>query len=576
MNIWDNAAVVAQLGRAAVSWLRRDTHYASPVPENPKFMSPRDAAGQIRDGDVVGTSGLGGNQRASIMYCAIREAFEATGHPAGLTVVNLGGGGGRGRVPGTLEELGQPGLCRRLITGHLETFHAMLALAEAGQCELQCLPQGTMALLLAGLARGRTSRLSATGIGTFIDPRVGPGSPVAQSARESLVRVERGRLRYRLPSIDVAVFNVPAADRRGNLYTRHCAMIGEARELARAAKRHGGRVIANVGLLVDEGYDRVFLPADMIDAVVYYPDTEQAAGVFHREHWPVLTTQSDMTIGAGLERVRFVNWLTGVAARRTAADDVLARLAAATLLANVRKGSYVNVGVGLPEEVARAVFEAGRIDDLTFLVESGVIGGLPAPGVYFGAALCPQRIISSAEMFALCYARLDATCLGVLQADSEGNVNVSRRGDGARNYVGPGGFIDLTSAAETIVFVSAWTTHAEIAVDGTSLRIVKPGRPKFVDRVDEVTFSGRRALAAGKRVFYATHVGLFELGRRGMELTAVMPGVNVRRDILNCTTMKVVLPRSGRVPVLPAALFDAREWSTIRPRRRGHRRFAGS
>src|SRR6185295_18673752 len=134
----------------------------------------------------------------------------------------------------------------------------------------------------------------------------------------------------------------------------------------------------------------------------------------------------------------------------------VARLAAATLLANVHKGAYVNIGIGLPEEVCRVVFEAGRLGDLTFLTESGVLGGLPAPGVYFGAALCPERILSSAEIFKLCYERLDATCLGVLQVDSLGNVNVSKRGDGPRNYVGPGGFIDLTAAAKTIVFVSAW------------------------------------------------------------------------------------------------------------------------
>src|SRR5690606_34089236 len=116
--------------------------------------------------------------------------------------VNLGGHGGRGRVPGTLEELGRDGLCTRLITGHFETFHAMLALAERGRCALQCIPQGTLALLLDALGRGETSLCSATGVGTFVDPRVGPGSPVAGTTDEQLITVERGRLRYRLPPID--------------------------------------------------------------------------------------------------------------------------------------------------------------------------------------------------------------------------------------------------------------------------------------------------------------------------------------------------------------------------------------
>lgn len=560
MNWWSKATTVAQLARAGLSWVRHDTRYPSPVPDNPKFMSPRDAVQLIRDGDVVAASGLGGHQRASIIYWAIRDRFEQTGHPARLTVMNVGGHGGRGIVPGTLEELAQPGLCTRLITSHFETFHAMLDLAAAGDCALQCIPLGAMALLFDALGRGRTSWTTPTGVGCFIDPRVGSGSPVANPLDEQLVTVEGERLRYRIPKIDVAVFNAPAADRHGNIYVKHCAMIGESREIARAARRNSGTVIANVGLIVDEGYDTVFLPADSIDAVVYHPDTEQSAGVFHREHWSMFTTDSELSIEEGLARVQFVNRLTGITPQRTAADEAVARLAASTLLAHVRRGAYVNIGVGLAEEVARVIFEAGRLSDVTFLVESGAVGGLPAPGVYFGASICPEKIVSSAEMFKLCSTQLDAACLGVLQVDSAGNVNVSKRGDDPRGYVGPGGFIDLTADAKTIVFVSAWMTHAHFSVEGPKLKLVERGAPKFVDRVDEITFNGARAVKAGKQVFYATHVGLFRLTERGMELVSVMPGIDVRRDVLDGTPMNVVLPKSGRVPTLPASLFTRDGW----------------
>ena len=558
MNIIETAGFVAHLAGWGLTLIRHDTHYPSPVPENPKFKSPRDAVGLIGDGDVVATSGLGGNQRASILYWAIREAFEQSGHPRQLTVMNLGGHGGRGAVPGTVEELGRPGLCTRFVTGHFDTFHAMLDLAEAGSCELQCIPQGTMALLLDALGEGRDSLLTDTGIGTFIDPRVGRGSPVTAGAPQ-LVTVEGRKLRYHIPRVDVALFNAPAADRHGNLYVKNCAMTGETREIAAAAKRNGGRVIANVGLLVEEGYDRVFLPESMVDAVVYYPYTEQTGAFFHSQPWRAVTIDGDdVPIGEGLARARLMSRLARVTPRRRPIDDAVARLAAAALAAHVPRGAYVNIGVGLPEEVCRTVFEAGHLDDLTFLVESGMVGGLPAPGVYFGAAFHPRRIISSAEMFKLCYQRLDATCLGVLQADSSGNVNVSRRGGRVRDYVGPGGFIDLSTAARTVVFVSSWTAGGRIAVDGERLRIVEPGRPKFVERVDEVTFNGARALAAGKNVLYATGVGLFRLTARGMELAQVMPGIDVRRDILESAPMKVVLPRSDDIPVVPASVVTGR------------------
>jgi len=554
LSMREQACLLAQMARWGVSALGRDTRFPSPVPDNPKFMSPLAAVRLIHDGDVVAVSGIGGQQRASIVYCAIRRAFEQDGHPADLTVMNLGGHGGRGMVSGTLEELARPGLCTRLITSHFEALPALLDLAARHHCELQCIPLGVMSLLFDALGRGQHSWLTDVGVGTFIDPRVGPGSCVAGSAREQLVTAAGRRLRYRIPDIDVAVFNLPAADRHGNLYARDCATIGESLEIARAARRHHGRVIANVGRIVDAGSDRVFLPAAMVDAVVYYPDTEQVPGFFHREPWSALTTASDTSIADGLARVDFVNWLAGVTARRTPADEVLARLAAATLLASTRAGSYVDIGVGLPEELSRVLYEAGRLGHLTLCTESGVIGGLPATGVYFGAALCPQQIISSAQFFKLCAHRLDATCLGVLQADSEGNVNVSKRGQGARRYVGPGGFIDLTAAAKTIIFVSAWMTHGDIAVENGALHIVRRGQPKFVHSVDEITYNGRRGLDAGKRVFFATHVGLFQLTRSGMTLVRVMPGIDVQRDIIDATAMKVILPRSGQVPLVPRSI----------------------
>lgn len=588
MRLFERTRIVAQLARAGVAWWRRDIDYPSPVVDNPLFMSARDAVRMIRDGDVLADSGLGGNQRSSVIYWAIRDAFERNGHPAGLTVMNLGGHGGRGRMPGTLEELAQPGLCRRLVTGHFETLRGMLALAAAGQCELQCLPQGTMALLLDELGHGRDSLLSDTGIGTFIDPRVGSGSHVGGPAGEPLVQVEHDRLRYRIPRIDVAVFNAPAADRRGNIYMRHCTMTGESAEMARAARRNGGRVIANVGRLVDAGDGDVFLPAEMIDAVVYHPDTEQTSAVFHRDPWLAVTTEADGDVAAALERARLVSRLASVTPKRSSVDAALARLAAATLAEHVGRGAYVNIGTGLPEEVACAVFTAGGLDGVTFMVESGPIGGLPAPGAYFGAAFSPQRIVSSTEMFRLCYEALDATCLGALQVDAQGNVNVSKRGEGPRGYVGPGGFIDLSTAAETVLFVTNWTNHCDIVVEGERLRVRKHGAPKFVEHVDQITFNGPRALAAGKTVLYATPVGLFRLTPRGLHLERVMPGIDVQRDILAVTPVRVVVP-TGEIPVVPAAVvtgegFTVRFNSRHTPRHRrsdnhaaaahGHRRQA--
>jgi len=572
MNLIDEAGMLVRLARWALAIARHDTHCASPVPDNPKFMSPRDAIRLIDDGSVVAASGLGAHQRASILYWAIREAFSETGHPRRLTVMNIGGHGSRGLLPGTLDELARPGLCTRFITSHFETFHAVTELAAAGSCELQCIPLGVMALLYDAQSKGKESVLAETGVGSFLDPRVGRGSPVTERTTEQLISVAGRRLRYRIPPVDVALFNVPAADRRGNLYVKNCAMTGDSLELARAAKRNGGVVIANVGLLVDEGYDRVFLPAKLVDAIVCYPDTEQTAGFFHRDPWAAVTVDSAAPIRDALEHALLARWfgeLAGGLPTRTAVDDAVARLAAATLFTHIDRGAEVALGAGFPEELGRIIFDCGRLNDLTLLVESGAVGGLPAPGAYFGAAFAPHSIVSTAQLFKRCYRKLDAACLGVLEADGTGSVNVSNRGPGVRHYAGPGGFIDFTTAARTIIFVSRWMRDGEMAVEDGAIHLRATGAPKFVERVSEVTFNGRRAVAAGKQVFYATPVGLFQLTKRGMQLIGVMPGIDVRNDILETTPMRVVLPASGDVPVLSRAVVTGERFSLPRLKRRG-------
>jgi len=113
------------------------------------------------------------------------------------------------------------------------------------------------------------------------------------------------------------------------------------------------------------------------------------------------------------------------------------------------------------------------------------------------------------------------------------------------NHVGPGGFIDLITASKSVLFCCTWGDDAVVEVDQEKIRVVNPGKPKFVERVDEITFNGQEALKRGKQVFYATPVGAFRLTERGMELTHVMPGVDIDKDIRNFSPMRFVLPEDG-------------------------------
>jgi propionate CoA-transferase len=170
--------------------------------------------------------------------------------------------------------------------------------------------------------------------------------------------------------------------------------------------------------------------------------------MYHRKPSLALTLESKENKEEVIAQLRFINDVLRITPRRSAADWALARLAAGIFAAQSQRGDRVDIGVGLPEEVARLLYTSGITDQVTLLTESGVFGGIPAPGIFFGAAVNPTEIVSSAEAFKRIYQRLDSVILGVLQVDGEGNVNVSKRGEGAINYVGPGGFIDLTACAK--------------------------------------------------------------------------------------------------------------------------------
>lgn len=549
---WTSAAyVLAHVLNWRYHWGRFDANFAYTLPDNPKFMPALDAVKLLRDGDVVAVSGLAANQWVSVLYYTLRNLYNTTGTPKNLTLMAIGGIGARGKAPGSIEEIGLPGLCSRFFAGHLETYKSILRLGDKAQCEIQCLPQGCMAYLLEGQGRGEDSLLTRTGVGTFMDPRVGRGTPVTPRNAPQYVQVEGEQLRYTLPKVTAAMWNAPAADRDGNIYIRRASMIAEIPEITRAAKYNGGHVIANVGSVVEKGYGDIFIPADRVDAIVVHPETEQAGSVKHRKYWPMFTTESDIPASEGVQQLKFVNELIGMTPRRTRMENALARLAASIFAQHGCKQSLVNIGVGLPEEVCRLICESGLERDVTFFSESGVIGGLPAPGVFFGAAVSPQKMLSSAETFHMCYDHLDISILGALQVDSAGNVNVSKRGEGAINYVGPGGFIDFTTAARTIIFVTSWMHGGRLRFDGKKVRIVKKGKPKFVEKVDEITFSGAGALAAGKKVFYVTNVGVFQLTEDGMAPICIMPGIDLQRDILQYAPMRIVVPDGNEIPVAP-------------------------
>ena len=56
---------------------------------------------------------------------------------------------------------------------------------------------------------------------------------------------------------------------------------------------------------------------------------------------------------------------------------------------------------------------------------------------------------------------------------------------------------------------------------------------KLVEKVEQVTFSGRRALQQGQQISYVTERCVMELRASGITVTEIAPGVDLERDILS-------------------------------------------
>jgi propionate CoA-transferase len=504
-----------------------------------KAVSAEQAVALIPAGSTVLVDGSGGGvNEPALLLRALEERFLADGSPSDLTIVHPSGmGDGRG---GGIARVAHPGLVRRVIGGHWSWSREMQQLASDEAIEAYCLPQGVLSHLLRNIAGRGPGLLTHVGLGTFVDPRLEGGRLNERTTEELVELVEIGGrewLLYRTLDIDVALIRGTRADERGNIVMDEEGLYAETLSAAQAAKNCGGIVIAQVREMVPAGTldpRIVKVPGLLVDAVVVDPEQRLSVEV-----------ERDLTL---------------VGARKAATDElprlplshrkVIARRAAQEL----REGDVINLGFGVPDGVASILAEEDMLDHVTFTVEQGHVGGVPATGADFGLARNQEAMVDAGYQFDWYDGGgLDVAILSFAEVDAAGNVNVSKFGG---RIAGVGGFINISQGARRVVFVGSLTagrldfglgpSGLEIRADGTT--------PKFVPEVEQISFSAEYARRWERPVTYVTERATFELGEHGPVLVEIAPGVDLERDVFGRMGFRPEV--SPDLRVADAAIFD--------------------
>jgi propionate CoA-transferase len=504
-----------------------------------KIVTAEKAVSFIKDGDTIASAGFVGSGFAEEIGIKIEEAFLQSGKPRNLTLISAAGQGD-GKTRG-LNHLGHEGLVARTICGHIGLAPKIQELIRENKCLAYNFPQGVIAQLYRDIAAKKPGLITHVGLGTFIDPREEGGKLNEKTRTEGDDRVElitiagKEYMFYKTLPIDVAIIRGTTADTDGNISIEKEALTLEILNVAMAARNSGGIIIAQVERITQKGTLKpreIRVPAHLVDYVV------KAAP---ENHWQTFGEVYNPAFSGQIKVP-----MTSIPPLDLNERKIIARRAAFELDLN----TIVNLGIGMPEGVARIANEEEMTADLTLTTEPGAVGGMPESGLNFGASVNVESLISQPEQFDFYDGGgLDSAFLGAAEIDAEGNVNVSKFGP---RFVGPGGFINISQNAKKIVFVGTFTAGGlKVSVSDGKLKIQQEGREKkFVSKVAQKTYSGKYGIAVGQPVLYVTERCVFKLTEKGMELIEVAPGIDVDTQILALMDFKPVINKPS--------LMDAR------------------
>ena len=492
-----------------------------------KTVTAEEAVQLVKTGDTVATGGFVGAGFAEEIAIALEKHFLSTNDPRNLTFI-YAAGQGDGKEKG-LNHFAHEGLVSKVIGGHWGLAPKLGKMAIENKIIAYNLPQGVISHMFRDIAAHKPRTITTIGLGTFVDPR-NEGGKVNKITKDDIVEIitfdGKEYLSYKLPPVNVAFIRGTTADTDGNISMEKEALTNENLSIAMAARNSGGYVIVQVERIADKGTlnaRNVKIPGIMVDCVVVARP---------ENHWQTFAERYNPSFSCETKIP-----LQSMPPMEMDARKIIARRAACELKAN----DIVNLGIGMPEGIANIANEEKIMNYFTLTAEPGVIGGLPAGGLNFGAATNTDCLIDQPYQFDFYDGGgLDVTGLGMAETDKDGNVNVSKFGP---KLAGCGGSINISQAAKRCIFVGTFTAGGlKVSVNNKQLSIEQEGKAKkFVNQVKQVTFSGKYSAGQNQYVRYVTERCVFALTEEGMELIEIAPGIDLERDILALMDFKPII-----------------------------------
>jgi len=482
------------------------------------ILSPENIAEHIKDGSTVAVSGFVGCGCPEELLRALEDAFVKKGLPKDLTIV-YAAGQGDGKDRG-INHLAHEGLIKRVIGGHWGLAPKMAKLAVDNRIEAYNFPQGIITNLYRDIAAKKPGTISSVGLHTFVDPRIS-GAKANEKTKQDLIEVidlgGKEWLFYKSFPIDVALIRGTSSDMAGNISVEREANLIDALAIAQAAHNCGGIVIAQVERIVENRTIKpwmVKVPGILVDYIVV-SDPENHWQTFSQKYDPALSGEIRMP-------------LEMIAPMPLDERKIISRRA----FKEIKDGYVINLGIGLPEGVSSVASEKGLFDRMHLSIEAGITGGLPAGGLNFGTSYNPDSIIDQPSQFDFYDGGgLDIAFLGMAQTDRCGNVNVSKFN---KRLVGCGGFINISQNTKKVVFCGTFSSGAlEVEISSGRLKILNEGKhKKFIDSVEQITFSGDYAMLKQQDILYVTERAVFKLTDMGPMLVEIAPGIDLKKQVI--------------------------------------------